>query len=226
MTTLCTGIRILIATLPVTLLFASRPLEAQTTPKPATEATKAANRALQQYLNFNDREDFDNATRGFIGKPDSADHQGCQGQRRLGSGEVQGLHQHGQAGTRHGQPEPVAQRPAQHAVRPLQGARPHLPGARVRPVQHHLRPGRHRLDRVRSADLGGDRKGGVRAGDAASRHSGRSSPWSTAIRTSITTAACAASSTKPTSRPARSRSSRLNTSPSTPSARTSSPATP
>ncbi len=70
MTTLRTGIRILIATLPVTLLFASRPLEAQTAPKPATEATKAANRALQQYLNFSDREDFDNATRGFIGKPE------------------------------------------------------------------------------------------------------------------------------------------------------------
>ena len=30
---------------------------AQTQPKPATEATKAANRALQQYLNFNDRDD-------------------------------------------------------------------------------------------------------------------------------------------------------------------------
>ena len=44
---------------------------AQTQPKPATEATKAANRALQQYLNFNDREDFDNATRGLIGKPDT-----------------------------------------------------------------------------------------------------------------------------------------------------------
>jgi alkyl sulfatase BDS1-like metallo-beta-lactamase superfamily hydrolase len=43
---------------------------AQTQPKPATEATKAANRAMQESLNFNDREDFDNATRGFIGKPE------------------------------------------------------------------------------------------------------------------------------------------------------------
>jgi hypothetical protein len=43
---------------------------AQTQPKPATEATKAANRALQQSLNFNDREDFDNATRGLIAKPE------------------------------------------------------------------------------------------------------------------------------------------------------------
>ena len=71
MTTLRTGIHILIATLPITLLFASTPLEAQTAPKPATEATKAANRALKQYLNFNDRQDFDNATRGFIGKPET-----------------------------------------------------------------------------------------------------------------------------------------------------------
>ena len=44
---------------------------AQTQPKPATEATKAANRALQQYLNFDDREDFANATRGLIAKPDT-----------------------------------------------------------------------------------------------------------------------------------------------------------
>lgn len=40
-------------------------------PKPATEATKAANRAVQAYLNFNDREDFENATRGLIAKPDT-----------------------------------------------------------------------------------------------------------------------------------------------------------
>ncbi|MEW6454164.1 MAG: alkyl sulfatase dimerization domain-containing protein [Pseudomonadota bacterium] len=44
---------------------------AQSQPKPATEATKAANRAVQQYLNFNDRSDFEDATRGFIAKPDT-----------------------------------------------------------------------------------------------------------------------------------------------------------
>jgi len=38
--------------------------------KPATEATKAANRAVQQYLNFGDRADFEDAQRGFVGKPD------------------------------------------------------------------------------------------------------------------------------------------------------------
>ena len=122
MTTLRTGIRILIATLPVTLLFASRPLEAQTAPKPATEATKAANRALQQYLNFNDREDFENATRGFIGKPEALTIKDAKGNVVWDLETVQDLHRHRQAGARHRQSEPVAQRPAQHAVRALQGA--------------------------------------------------------------------------------------------------------
>src|SRR5262245_11962852 len=44
---------------------------AQTQPKPATEATKAANHAVQQYLNFNDRTDFDDATRGLVAKPNT-----------------------------------------------------------------------------------------------------------------------------------------------------------
>src|SRR5688572_31518675 len=42
-----------------------------TQPKPASEATKSANRALQQYLNFNDKADFEDAQRGFIGKPET-----------------------------------------------------------------------------------------------------------------------------------------------------------
>ncbi|HEY8126972.1 MAG TPA: alkyl sulfatase dimerization domain-containing protein [Methylocystis sp.] len=44
---------------------------AQTATKPATEATKSANRAVLQSLNFDDREDFDNAARGLIDKPNS-----------------------------------------------------------------------------------------------------------------------------------------------------------
>lgn len=47
------------------------PVTAQVQPKPATEATKAANRAVQQHLNFNDREDFENATRGLIARPET-----------------------------------------------------------------------------------------------------------------------------------------------------------
>ncbi|RWF34914.1 alkyl sulfatase dimerization domain-containing protein [Mesorhizobium sp.] len=41
-----------------------------TAAKPATQATKAANEALKKYLNFEDRADFENATRGLISKPD------------------------------------------------------------------------------------------------------------------------------------------------------------
>ena len=52
---------------------------AQTQPKPATDATKAANSVVQQYLNFNDREDFENATLGLIGKPDTLTIRGPSG---------------------------------------------------------------------------------------------------------------------------------------------------
>ncbi|MBR1235198.1 alkyl/aryl-sulfatase [Bradyrhizobium sp. AUGA SZCCT0182] len=52
---------------------------AQSQPKAATEATKAANRTLQQTLNFNDRTDFDNAKRGLIGKHDVLTIKGAKG---------------------------------------------------------------------------------------------------------------------------------------------------
>ncbi len=46
------------------------PVQAQeltpTQPKPATEATKAANHARRQDLNFGDKQDFEDATRGLI----------------------------------------------------------------------------------------------------------------------------------------------------------------
>lgn len=45
------------------------PIAAQEQPKPATNATKAANRAVQQYLNFNDKQDFEDATRGLVERP-------------------------------------------------------------------------------------------------------------------------------------------------------------
>jgi len=49
-------------------------------PKQATAATKAANDALRSYLNFNDREDFENATRGLIAKPDTMTIRDAKGQ--------------------------------------------------------------------------------------------------------------------------------------------------
>jgi len=53
------------------VMFAVAAAEAQTAPKPATEATKAANRAVLQSLNFEDRTDFEDAARGFIAKPET-----------------------------------------------------------------------------------------------------------------------------------------------------------
>jgi len=38
--------------------------------KPATDATKKANAAVAAALNFNDRQDFEDATRGFVGAPE------------------------------------------------------------------------------------------------------------------------------------------------------------
>jgi alkyl sulfatase BDS1-like metallo-beta-lactamase superfamily hydrolase len=48
----------------------AQPTQSTTDPKPATEATKRANASVQQALNFNDRQDFGDATRGLIGRPE------------------------------------------------------------------------------------------------------------------------------------------------------------
>src|SRR5262245_34911512 len=55
------------------------PAQTQTQPKPASEATKAANRAVQQYLNFNDRGDFADAERGLIAKPEKVTIRNAKG---------------------------------------------------------------------------------------------------------------------------------------------------
>lgn len=44
---------------------------AQSTPKPATEATKRANAALLEQLDFDDRQDFEDAERGLIARPET-----------------------------------------------------------------------------------------------------------------------------------------------------------
>jgi alkyl sulfatase BDS1-like metallo-beta-lactamase superfamily hydrolase len=45
--------------IPMTALSIGSLARAQTLPKAAMEATKAANRAIQQSLNFDDRQDFE-----------------------------------------------------------------------------------------------------------------------------------------------------------------------
>lgn len=52
---------------------------AQTQPKPATDATRAANETLKQRLNFADRTDFESASRGLIAKPDTLTIKGADG---------------------------------------------------------------------------------------------------------------------------------------------------
>ncbi|MDO9714089.1 alkyl/aryl-sulfatase [Paracraurococcus lichenis] len=49
----------------------AQPAAGGTQAKPATAATKAANDAVRNALNFNDRDDFENATRGLIARPDT-----------------------------------------------------------------------------------------------------------------------------------------------------------
>jgi alkyl sulfatase BDS1-like metallo-beta-lactamase superfamily hydrolase len=50
-----------------------------TEPKPATEATKAANKKVLESLPFADKEDFENATRGLIAKPETLTIKGAKG---------------------------------------------------------------------------------------------------------------------------------------------------
>lgn len=52
------------------LLVLHTPLSAQTQPKPATAATKAANERVLQSLPFSDQQEFEDAQRGFIARPE------------------------------------------------------------------------------------------------------------------------------------------------------------
>ena len=100
-----------------------------------------------------------------------------------------------------------------------------LSGARLRPGQHQLHQGRHRLDRLRPAHGQGNRAGGARVHQRQAGQAPGPRVSSTRTPTSITSAACAAWSTRPTSSAARSRSSRPRASCRPRSRRTSSPAT-
>ena len=62
------------------LVFASQPSLGQTQPKAASEATKAANLTAAQKLNFNDRDDFENAARGLIGRPETLTIRNARGE--------------------------------------------------------------------------------------------------------------------------------------------------
>lgn len=61
------------------LLAACTAAFAQTASKPATEATRRANLALAQQLNFADRQDFEDAKRGLIARPATLTIKGASG---------------------------------------------------------------------------------------------------------------------------------------------------
>jgi alkyl sulfatase BDS1-like metallo-beta-lactamase superfamily hydrolase len=69
MKTRVTGLSVLLIGMSLSGLAVAQ--SAPTSSKPATAATKAANEAVLKALPFNDKEDFANAARGFIGKPDT-----------------------------------------------------------------------------------------------------------------------------------------------------------
>ena len=144
----------LAAILAALLIAAQAPAAASAVPaNAATAATQAANAGVLSSLPFSDKQDFEDAQRGFIARPDKLTIRDAKGKVVWDLESYKEFIGLDKPAPDDRQPEPVAQCPAQHAVRPLQGHRPHLPGARLRPVEHHLHPGRHRLDRVRSADL-------------------------------------------------------------------------
>ena len=136
---------------------------AQTQPKPATEATKAANRAMQQYLNFNDREDFDNATRGLIAKPDTLTIKDDKGN------VVWDLEAY-KTFISVDKPAPDTVNPSlwrnaqlnmQYGLFKVHDRIFQVRGYDLSNITFVQR--RHRLDRVRSADLDRDREGSVRS---------------------------------------------------------------
>ena len=101
---------------------ASAQQSAATQPKPATDATKAANRDLEHYSTSTTSRISRTPQRGLIDSPDTLTIKDAKGNVVWDLETYKTVHRRRQAGARHGQPEPVAQRAAQHAVRPVQGA--------------------------------------------------------------------------------------------------------
>ncbi|WP_035270942.1 alkyl/aryl-sulfatase [Desulfonatronum thiodismutans] len=62
---------LLVLAVGIATLQASGPVFGRTPPKPATETTRAANAAVYQQLPFADTQDFEDAQRGFIGRPET-----------------------------------------------------------------------------------------------------------------------------------------------------------
>ena len=191
-----------------------------TQPKPATAATRAANEALRKYLNFDDRTDFENAQRGFIGKPETLTIKTAKGNVAWDLESYKKFI--------------ALDRPAPDTVNPSLWRNAQLC------MQYGLFQVHDRIFQVRGYDLSnisfvqGDtgwivfdplisEEPAKAAYELISQHRGKRPDRrrrSIATHMSITTAACAALSTKPMYERARCRSSRPSTSPNTRSAKT------
>jgi alkyl sulfatase BDS1-like metallo-beta-lactamase superfamily hydrolase len=197
---------------------------ATTQPKPATDATRPRTAPRPAAIPELQRpRDFDNATRGLIGKPDTLTIRNAQGQAVWDLEAYKAFIS--------------VDKPAHDTVNPSLWRNAQLN------MQHGLFRVHERIVQVRGYDLSnisfiqGDtgwivfdplispEKTAKEAYDLVTQHLGRRPvvAVSTAIRTPTTTAACAASWTRPKSKPERSRFSRRSISQSTPSAKTSSP---
>ena len=90
---------------------------AQTQPKPATEATKAANEAVLKSLPFGDKSDFEDAERGLIARPEHLTIKNDKGTVVWDLEKYKTFIGDDKTRSRHGQSELVAQCPTQHALR-------------------------------------------------------------------------------------------------------------
>ena len=197
-------------------------------PKPATPATAAANRAAVARYAMDDRQDFADADRGLIAT--FPDHKvvGADGQVIFDLAAVR-LPRRRRAAPGHGEPEPVAAVAGDPPGRAVQGGRRPLPGAQQRHRQPDDRRGRRRPGHHRLHDRRSRARARAWSCSASTSATSRSSRSSTRTPTSTTTAASRASSTRPTSRPGKVpiiAPGTIASSTSSPSARTSSPATP
>jgi alkyl sulfatase BDS1-like metallo-beta-lactamase superfamily hydrolase len=100
------------------ILSAAAASHAQTAPKPATEATKAANRAVLSSLNFDDKSDFEDAARGFIAKPDTLTIKDANGRVVWDLESYKAFIDDAKQAP--DSVEPVAHRPAQYEIRLVQ----------------------------------------------------------------------------------------------------------
>ena len=103
-------------------------------PKPATPTTVRANEAVAKAMTMNDKQDFEDATRGLMAELKDPLVKAADG-RTVWNTQRYDFIKGDAPATR--QPQPVAAADAQHRAGPVQGGRRHLPDPRLRPRQHH-----------------------------------------------------------------------------------------